>query len=667
MHKVRQYLLLTVVPLFCLTISAKELNFYYSPYYDSTTDLYGLKYGDEVCLLPQYEGVTVNRVEPLFCDNYSYKRLFNESNHHFAYKSGGKWGIATVLGSITEPKYDGITFTFGGFPIVKNNGKMGILGFSGEELAPCRFDSIGGVLMLEDAIWPWDVDKHPLLRKNIYYMAKENGQNVIIDILGNKVADTKTADEILIAQKQSDYDKLKKLFKRVIKLEDKRYKTDKDYLTLLSKKRGENIIPFASRPFSNIAPYYINIHKINGIPYLFKGNYVRPLDPKWDYKVIPQDLSTYDLENKIKQDVYFIFGKNDKWGVMDFFGDVVINPDYDLIEAFNGRRDLFTVKKEGKEGIIDNLGKEIVPIKYKEGLRPVIEDGFVYIPAANFDGKIDYYSMGIYLDTNKKAARKKYFSPEALEYNEQNRIARNQRFDELDAKLKSSKPEGVEFYEYNGRKWPILPNGLDLMIITQNSPEERLKRNPNSLVGLALKYINSESNNYNANRLEEILAAAEKMGYGDSDLARYVRLKYKDMSAFIARQEKERERRERVERFNARVDAIAGAMISTLYTAMDAYDSATSSYSSDSSYENGSRKGNKSNSSDFKLSKQDGYNSDKRVYENYDSMLSAYFAGNRQASVAEAKKWQNAMKSLRKKWEDKGKSFPHSGNEDKSI
>lgn len=79
----------------------------------------------------------------------------------------------------------------------------------------------------------------------------------------------------------------------------------------------------------------------------------------------------------------------------------------------------------------------------------------------------------------------------------------------------------------------------------------------------------------------------------------------------------------------------------------------------------GSAKGGKSSGAKNDMSEHQSYNTDKSTYSNYDSMLSQVFAGNRQASVSEIKDWQSKMKSLRKKWEAKGKSFPHSANEDR--
>lgn len=129
------------------------------------------------------------------------------------------------------------------------------------------------------------------------------------------------------------------------------------------------------------------------------------------------------------------------------------------------------------------------------------------------------------------------------------------------------------------------------------------------------------------------------------------------------------EERDRLEA-NARIDAFAKSMTSILTSAMNIVSSVsnnndiTSTISSEfSSLESGSTIDKTKSSSDFSLSEQTSYNSDKRVYSQYDSMLSQYFAGNRNASESEKKQWQSKMKSLRQKWEKKGKSFPRSENE----
>lgn len=67
------------------------------------------------------------------------------------------------------------------------------------------------------------------------------------------------------------------------------------------------------------------------------------------------------------------------------------------------------------------------------------------------------------------------------------------------------------------------------------------------------------------------------------------------------------------------------------------------------------------------LSEQQHYNSDKRVWANYDSYLAAHFYGGREATLNSVREWQKAMRDLRAKWKAKGKSFPVSSNENKST
>ena len=118
---------------------------------------------------------------------------------------------------------------------------------------------------------------------------------------------------------------------------------------------------------------------------------------------------------------------------------------------------------------------------------------------------------------------------------------------------------------------------------------------------------------------------------------------------------------------------VAYDLVSDPYsTNSTSYDYDSSSYygsSSGSSYSSG-YSGNRSNSSSrnsekYDVSEQRAYNADKRTYSNYESMLSSYFAGNRSASSSEVRQWQSAMKNLRKKWESRGKSFPHSSLENR--
>lgn len=125
---------------------------------------------------------------------------------------------------------------------------------------------------------------------------------------------------------------------------------------------------------------------------------------------------------------------------------------------------------------------------------------------------------------------------------------------------------------------------------------------------------------------------------------------------------------------------VANAALSAVSQTMSAYSEAqgggSNSYSGD--YDDGSgyssdsgssysSKGSSSSSGNYSISEQDSYNSDKRTYERYDSQLSKHFYGNGNMSDSSVREAGQKMKRLRQKWESRGKSFPHSNNEDKAL
>lgn len=78
-----------------------------------------------------------------------------------------------------------------------------------------------------------------------------------------------------------------------------------------------------------------------------------------------------------------------------------------------------------------------------------------------------------------------------------------------------------------------------------------------------------------------------------------------------------------------------------------------------------SKSGGASSNGKYNTAEQRKRDQDRRVYEMYDSQLSNHFAGNQRMSPASVADAKSKMKQLRKKWEDKGYSFPKSANEDK--
>lgn len=176
-------------------------------------------------------------------------------------------------------------------------------------------------------------------------------------------------------------------------------------------------------------------------------------------------------------------------------------------------------------------------------------------------------------------------------------------------------------------------------------------------------------NDYFINGLIDIVQVCKVSGLEGSDFYNYIVDRLKQRGELAAKLENDLADDAAKLEWENRVNAISNSIVGALNNAMCALESAdgNTSYSSDSasssahvSSRTSSSKGNK-----YNMSEQHSYNSDKRVYASYDSMLAAYFAGNRHTSISEKEEWQSKMKSLRTKWESKGKSFPHSVNEDR--
>lgn len=121
----------------------------------------------------------------------------------------------------------------------------------------------------------------------------------------------------------------------------------------------------------------------------------------------------------------------------------------------------------------------------------------------------------------------------------------------------------------------------------------------------------------------------------------------------------------RVASITGSLNSIAQGFINTasLFEASPSSASADTGYSINTTLSEGSSSPAASDS--FKLSEQTAYNRDKKTYERYDSQLAAHFTGNQTMSPSSVKDAQDSMRTIRAKWESRGKSFFRSPNEDR--
>ena len=101
--------------------------------------------------------------------------------------------------------------------------------------------------------------------------------------------------------------------------------------------------------------------------------------------------------------------QNGKYGVINFTGKEIIPCQYDEITALTGIKNALKVKKDGKYGIIDNSGKEILPTQYAgiENLGKDNKEGFIVQTDDGKYGIVDYSNNQV-LEAKYDAIKKIY-------------------------------------------------------------------------------------------------------------------------------------------------------------------------------------------------------------------------------------------------------------------
>jgi len=97
------------------------------------------------------------------------------------------------------------------------------------------------------------------------------------------------------------------------------------------------------------------------------------------------------------------FQKNGKFGLIDFEGKIIIEPEYDNIYALDGIEKSIIIEKDGKKGLVNtSLGEIIIPAEYNEisSLTESYENGYI---VKNNQGK-----FGIIGADKKKILEEKY-------------------------------------------------------------------------------------------------------------------------------------------------------------------------------------------------------------------------------------------------------------------
>ena len=121
-----------------------------------------------------------------------------------------------------------------------------------------------------------------------------------------------------------------------------------------------------------------------------------------DYVKI-EAISNHDENNNLWYEKNILkVQKDGKWGIIDFDGKNLLNIEYDNIEAIKGIENALLIQKDGKYGVADKEGRKILDVNYLE-----IDN----LGETNRDGYIVKDDTGLYgiVDSSKKVILKNQY------------------------------------------------------------------------------------------------------------------------------------------------------------------------------------------------------------------------------------------------------------------
>ncbi len=139
-------------------------------------------------------------------------------------------------------------------------------------------------------------------------------------------------------------------------------------------------------------------------------------------------LENYDNENNVwyEKDVLLV-KKDGKFGLVDFKGKELLKPEYDEISALKGVKSSILTKKDQKYGLVDNIGVAIIPNEYEKitSISEKYEDGYI---VTNSDKKV-----GVINHDKSTAVDVKYQDVKALNGNGKYVVKEDNKWQIIDA------------------------------------------------------------------------------------------------------------------------------------------------------------------------------------------------------------------------------------------
>lgn len=302
------------------------------------------------------------------------------AQRYFPIKVDKKWGLINADGKIVlSPVYDAIgEFKRFGYAVMQREGRVGLLGDGGRELAPPQYDDIKVldstlIAVMDRNQWMViDLFGNIILEKgyqrvevwNGFYLAyMQGGKWGLSDKYGNKLAEPvydniQSEDgQFFITTRAGRLGLLSATGREILPNEAEEIRFFSDSLFFYRSANlwgaidfyGIRVIPVEYRAFSRISENFIKLTKNDGL-YVYSIPCSR----------IISNGSFDDFYSFSRR--YVIGKKKRQLGLLDWCGNQALPPAYNEIQAYD--RSLFRVNYQGQWGMVRVGGASVIPFEY---------------------------------------------------------------------------------------------------------------------------------------------------------------------------------------------------------------------------------------------------------------------------------------------------------------
>lgn len=284
----------------------------------------------------------------------------------FPFSINDRWGYFNEKGNITiQPEYDFAEMFYYDYAYVTKNNKKSAIDSNNNLLYPFKYNRFYFKLNENNKLNYFYIkkDKGFIIlnsKKEIIINNNENSFKTLYDDAFTYYVRDKYDNSNVVYESFDKENHIKISYNYILPTENKKHllvRNDKEEYAIVDKQNNI-IIPFSK----------LNIYE-------FKNKYLIKMDNS--IKIINEDGSLFKtLDYKYKKnynDNLFFISKDDKMGLANTNGEIIIEPIYDKLYSLNFSN-FIVAKSSQKHGIFDKNGNLIIPVEYSfiEDIRKVI-------------------------------------------------------------------------------------------------------------------------------------------------------------------------------------------------------------------------------------------------------------------------------------------------------